>query len=890
MDTGFRECRDDNFPRGDQNPLRDTFVASSVRDDKPLQNPPEAPEIGIEPEPDHENGQADPVSISPDAAVQTPSGFSSLGLAARHEGNNKLAAEHFGQAVAGDPGNADYHWLLAAAEFARGQIEPAANAYREAVRLQPDHAPYHNDLGVVLARLGHRDEAAACFREAIRLQPDFPDAHNNLGNYFRLAGRHDAAVACFREALRLRPAYAEAYNNLAIALKHQGKPAEAVAAYQEALRLKPAYPEAHHNLGILVASTGRHDAAVACFQQAIRLRPDYAEAYANLAGALSDLQRLPEAEATYREAVRLRTDDARAHKNLGIALARQDKLDAAIACYLEALRLKPDYADAHNDLGIALARRNRFEEAEASYRRALEHRPDYAEALNNRGNTLRNLGRFDEALASFDRALALKPNYVDAYNNRGITFAEQGRFDEAAASYTSCIKLRPTHADAHLNRALTWLRQGNFAQGWAEYEWRLRKKGALSRPPVQPAWNGYPPEGLRVLIVHEQGLGDSLHFIRYASLLKRLGATVIYEGPEKLFKILARTPGIDAFHPQGKEPPEHDVFAALLSLPGLMGTRVESVPVEVPYIHPDPDLVERWRGELAAYPGFKVGINWQGNPGYGGDFHRSVPLRHYAPLARLPGVRLFSLQKNEGADQLKGFGEGPVIELGSRLDGATGAFMDTAAVLKNLDLFITSDTSVAHLAGALGVPVWVPLSAAPGWPWMWGREDSPWYPTMRLFRQEKLGDWPPVFERMARELSKLVPAAHRPRSVGVRVSPGELFERIAALEIAAEQAADEPAREEAQAQLAALEPTRDGLVSPSAESQALAAEMKDAMRALKAAEAAMRECERSGDFGPGFVEQARAMASARDRVAALRMRVDALLDAGEGPADTPPPV
>jgi hypothetical protein len=445
------------------------------------------------------------------------------------------------------------------------------------------------------------------------------------------------------------------------------------------------------------------------------------------------------------------------------------------------------------------------------------------------------------------------------------------------ASYARCIKLRPHHVDAHLNRSLTWLRQGNFALGWAEYEWRLRKKNASARPPTQPAWNGFSPSGLRVLLNAEQGLGDTLQFIRYAALLKQRGATVIFECPEKLLKLLARTPGIDTLFAQGQEPPEHDLYSPLMSLPGLMGTTLESIPADVPYVHPDAGLVDYWRHELSPYPEFKVGINWQGNPGYAGDFHRSIPLRRLAPLATVPGVRLLSIQKCDGAEQISELGgEFAVVDLGGRFNDANGPFMDSAAVMKNLDLVITSDTAAAHLAGALGVPVWLILSAAPGWQWMSGREDSPWYPTMRLFRQPKLGDWPSVFRRIAGELAKVVPPAVRARSIGVRVSPGELIERIAALGAEAERAGTESIRLAALSRLRELEATRDATLTPSPELTALTAEMKAESNALRCGEDVLRDCERAGDFGTRFVEQARALAGARERVACLRRRIDEL--------------
>ncbi|MHC5538034.1 tetratricopeptide repeat protein [Singulisphaera rosea] len=475
---------------------------------------------------------------------------------------------------------------------------------------------------------------------------------------------------------------------------------------------------------------GNLDRAVEEFARATVADPENAAYRRNHASALYALGRYEEAVAAYREVIRRRPDGAVAHKGLGTALAGQNKLDEAIACYREAIRLRADDAGAYNALG----------------------------------NALRILRSFDEAIAAYDRALELNGNQAGAWNHRGVALARLGRYDEAIASYTRCIKLRPKHLDAHLNRASAWLVQGNFAQGWAEYEWRLCQPNVASQPPTMPAWNGYPPRGMRLLLVHEMGLGDSIHFIRYAPLLKRLGATVIYECPKGLMTILAKMPGIDILFQQGQEPPEHDFYVSLLSLPGLMGMSLESIPLDVPYIEPDPALVERWRLELAQYPELKVGINWQGNPGFPGDAHRSIPLCDFQPLGQVPGVRLFSLQKNVGHEQLAALGDAfPVVDLGARLDIEAGPFMDTAAVLRNLDLFITSDTALAHLAGALGVPVWLATSAAPEWQWMLDREDSPWYPTMRLFRQERLMEWAPVFKRMASEVAKLVPPAPEPK-------------------------------------------------------------------------------------------------------------------------------
>jgi tetratricopeptide (TPR) repeat protein/ADP-heptose:LPS heptosyltransferase len=761
----------------------------------------------------------------------------------------------------------------------QGKLEAAIAALRRALEHGPGDFEVHNELGIVLARLRRYAEAEASYREAIRIRPDYPDSHNNLGNALRNQRKLDLALASFREALRLRPAYPEAYNNVGIVLKHLGKLNEAVASYEQALRLRSDYPEAHNNLGLALASRGKLDAAIVSYQQAVRLKPDYVEAYANMADALIGLGRLAEAQAGYKQALSIRPRDARLHKCLGNALARMDKTSEAEASFREAIRLSPRYAEALSDLGIAQTRQGRFDEAIASYRQAIEVKPSFPEAYNNMGNALRNAGRFEESLECYRKALEPKPDYADAHNNLGIAYAELGRFDEAVASYTQCLKIRPNHVDAHMNRALTWLRKGDYAQGWAEYEWRWKKRSLTNRPLIMPQWNGFPLAGRRILLITEQGLGDTLQFVRFCQVLKRQGASsVILECPERLMKVLSRTPGIDELVPQGKPLPEYDVYCALMNVPGLTATSVEAIPADVPYIFPEPELVERWKRELAGGPGLKVGINWQGNPKYAGDRHRSVPLACFEPLARVPGVRLFSLQKNTGIEQLDALAGGlPATDLGRRLDETTGPFLDTAAVLVNLDLFITSDTAVAHLAGALGVPVWMPLSTTPDWRWMAHREDNPWYPTMRIFRQADHMAWGPVFERMAAELRKLVPNRVRTPAVTVAIAPGELIDKITILEIKAGRIGDPDKLRNVRAELAELCEARECSIFGRDELASLTADLRAVNESLWNIEDEIRNCERDGDFGPKFVELARSVYKENDQRAAIKRKMNELL-------------
>jgi tetratricopeptide (TPR) repeat protein len=805
----------------------------------------------------------------------------SLGAAYRQRLRLDEAAACFEAALRAAPDLVEAAKSLGSIRSRQGKNDQAVATFRQVIKLRPDDVESHNELGILLARLRRYLDAEAAYREAIRIRPDYADAHNNLGNALRNQRKLEQALTAFREALRLRPNYPEAYNNVGIVLKHMGKFNEAVASYEQALRQRSNYPEAHNNLGLALASRGKFDAAVVSFQQAIRLKPDYVEAHANLGDALTGMGRLPDALSAYRQAVTLRPRDPKLHKNLGNALSRTEKFTDAEASYQEALKLLPKYTDALNDLAITQARQGKFDEAIATYHQAIEIKPNFAEAHNNMGNALRNSSRFEESVECYLKALQHKPDYADAHNNLGIAYAELGRFDEAVASYTRCLKVRPEHVDAHMNRALTWLRKGDYAQGWAEYEWRWKKRNLTPRPPIMPQWNGFPLAGRRILLITEQGLGDTLQFVRFAPVLKRQGAgAVILECPEKLIKLLARSPGIDQLVPQGKPVPDYDVYCALMNVPGLTATSVEAIPADVPYIFPDPDLVAHWKRELSDVRGLRVGINWQGNPKYAGDRHRSVSLKYFEPLSRVPGVQLISLQKNFGLEQLDALdGKFQVRDLGRTLDEKTGPFMDTAAVLKNLDLFITSDTAVAHLAGALGVPVWMPLSTTPDWRWMTHREDNPWYPTMRIFRQSTHMAWGPVFDRMAAELEEMVPRRVRTPWVQAPVAPGELIDKITILEIKSQRIADQEKLANVRAELTALADARDRAIFDGGKLAPLVAELKSINESLWQIEDDIRHCEREGHFGPRFIELARSVYENNDRRALVKRRINERLGA-----------
>jgi tetratricopeptide (TPR) repeat protein len=537
----------------------------------------------------------------------------------------------------------------------------------------------------------------------------------------------------------------------ALAWQHQqaGDVVRAEQFYRQALRHDPNSVEAHNNLGNTLLSQGKVEAAVAHWQEALRIRPDSVEAQVNLGGALVQLGRFDEALAFCEQAVRQRPDLAEALNNLGNALAGKDQFDRAVACYREALRVNPQFALAYNNFGNALIREDRI----------------------------------DEAIDCYQRAIQLKPGYAEAYSNLGNACFLSARFYEAQACYDQSLRLEAGDPDTHFNQALLWLLQEKWDKGWVEYDWRWRTKGFPRYNFAQPRWDGSPPAGGKntLLWLAEQGLGDTMHFVRYASLAQERGWKILLQSQAPLARLLTGIKGIDQVLPQNTPLPPFDAYLPLLSLSMVFGTLPATVPVTVPYLHANAALVERWRQELkwtvdstrwtamqqrsAAVhrslstvhrPPFKIGIAWQGTPTFRSDRQRSIPLAHFGRLAQVEGVSLISLQKGPGTDQLQAVvGQFPVLDLGNQLDEASGAFMDTAAIMKNLDLVITSDTAVAHLAGALGVPVWVALPLVPDWRWLLQRPDSPWYPTMRLFRQTRYGHWDDVFDQMAAELRVL---------------------------------------------------------------------------------------------------------------------------------------
>ncbi|HYH39831.1 MAG TPA: tetratricopeptide repeat-containing glycosyltransferase family protein [Azospirillum sp.] len=583
------------------------------------------------------------------------------------------------------------------------------------------------NAGIGLHGQGRLEDAVTAFRDAVEADPRFAEAHFNLGNALARCGRWDEAVEAYRAAAGLVPAAAEppfalgvAYEQLGHARAAAGRRVEAAAAYRAALLFRPEAPAAHFALAKVLLELGRPAEAVVGFARAARLDPASADAFGGLGSALRRLER---------------------------------HADAAAACAV-AIRLQPMGAVAHATLGDALHGLERLEEAVGAYRRAVALSPGFLQAYVQLGSALLALGLAEESLAACRAAATLDPAPSAPHNNLGNALKALGRVDEAEQAFAAAVARAPEDPLIRLNHALALLTLARFEAGWEAYEARWRTGMVRPRHFTQPQWDGEPLEGRTILLHAEQGMGDTLHFVRYAPLVAARGGRVILEVQKPLLRLMQGVGGVERVVAQGDPLPDFDLHAPLLGLPRAFATRLDGIPGAVPYLRADPAAVGSWRARLPA-DGLRVGLVWAGEARKGVphanriDRQRSLALAQLAPLAGIPGVRFVSLQKGPPAEQLRD--PPPGLDVLDLMDGVAD-FADTAALVETLDLVVGVDTSVIHLAGALAKPVWV-LSRFDGcWRWLLGRDDSPWYPTLRLYRQDRPLDWTGAVARLAADL------------------------------------------------------------------------------------------------------------------------------------------
>jgi tetratricopeptide (TPR) repeat protein len=608
----------------------------------------------------------------------------------------------------------------------------------------------------MLLQSGRLAEAEAIYEKILAAQPDHFDSLHLLGFICYRRGEYARALDQIDFALESDPDHSVALNSRGLALQGLTRFEEALASYDRALGGQPDYAEAHSNRGHTLYELKRFEEALASYDHALALWPDFAEAHYNRGNALHELERFEEALASFERALALRPDMAGAHYMRGTALHRLRRFEEALASYDRALALQPDFAEAHSNRGNPLYDLKRFEEALASYDRALALRPDLAEALSNRGNALYQLRRLEEALASYERALALQPGYAVVLCNRGTALQHLKRFDEALASYAAALAARPDYADAHYNEAHCRMLLGDFPRGWEKHEsrWDIGLFRNNRRNFVQPQWSGSDDVAGKTILLHaDHGYGDTIQFCRYAPLVAARGARVILEVQKPLRELMRTLDGAAQILARGEPLPDFDLHCPLLSQPLAFGTQVATIPSATPYLRASPAAARHWDTRLGARHRPRIGLAWCGSPLHENDHNRSIGLGSFLQLLAGVDAAFVSLQRDISAGDAAVLQDrSDVLHFGEEFED----FSDTAAVISNLDLIISVDTSVVHLAGALAKPVWILLPFVSEWRWLLDREDSPWYPTARLFRQDETRTWDNVIARVGAALQDYV--------------------------------------------------------------------------------------------------------------------------------------
>jgi len=604
-----------------------------------------------------------------------------------------------------------------------------------------------------LHKSGRCDEAISIYQEILATDPHNFDVLHLLGLAAYQDGQLAAAEAFLVQAIAVKSDFWQIYASYGRTLHDLGRLDDALTSYDMAIILNPEDADVYCERGLVLKDLGRLDHALQSLNAAIALRPGFAAAFNNSGAVLKDLNLLEEAVASYDAAILLEDDHATAYSNRGVALRELGRLDEALESLEWAISIQPAFADAYFNRANALKQMDRFHEAVRAFDASLILNPENPEGFCNRGNALQDLSRFEDAIASYDQAISINPLYAEAYSNRGEALKALNRLDQALVNYDQAISLKADYAEPLWNKGLVTLLRGDLEAGWAYYEWRKKTKEAYGdRSFAKPFWNGEASLAGKTILVHwEQGLGDTIQFCRYIESFHQLGARVLFAPQKKLGALMMGLEAPFELVDANDLGLKFDFHIPLLSSPYAFKTDYGTIPGRRPYLKVEPDLIEYWWNKIGA-DGLKIGICWQGSTGRI-DAGRSFSVTEFYGLSGIPGVRLISLHRGEGETQLLDLPADMTIEsLGPDYDSGPHAFVDAAAAIACCDLVITSDTAIAHLAGALGVPTWVALKFFPDWRWLLNRSDSPWYPAMRLFRQPTPGDWKSVFAEIEEAL------------------------------------------------------------------------------------------------------------------------------------------
>ncbi len=637
-----------------------------------------------------------------------------------------------------------------------GNTEYAIELLKKSLSIDAKDAIVHNNLGIIYMEKNQLDAAMDCYEQALKMQPDYAAAYYNKGYVLQKQQLLQQAINCYEQAILLNPQYTEAYHNLGLIYQAQLALDTAINYYEQALNSNPYYYESYKALGALYLQEHKFDLANAIYQRALAINPEFVDAIVQLAVIAEKQMQESKTLAYYQQATEyyqnlLQTEDKQAgvYFSLGNLYVKQGNFFQAQTCYEKELAINPQHADAHCNLGVAYIHQQKLNKAMDCFKQALAIDENHVDALCCLGNAYIDKNDLSLALIYLEKAFAINNRHTDTLNNLGLLYKNKNKLTEAMACYKQATQVDPYYANAHFNLAIILLLSGDYAAGWQEYEWRFKANKQLTPEQQFPncqLWQGEKLLAKTLLIYAEQGLGDAIHFIRYITLVAPLVDNIIVQCSPLLHRLFRSIPQIKQLISFDQPLPQFDVYFPLMSLPRLFNTHLQTIPANVPYLCAPKESsfsVAMTQDKL------NVGFVWVGNPGFKNDKNRSIDINHFQALTLLTQVQFYSLQVGDKRSDLSQISfANPVIDIGSKVKD----FADTAAVIAQLDLVISVDTSVAHLAGALNKPTWILLPFSPDFRWLLAREDSPWYPSVRLFRQREAGVWEDVFKRVQQTL------------------------------------------------------------------------------------------------------------------------------------------
>jgi len=635
------------------------------------------------------------------------------------------------------------------------ELDQADDVLRCALTLEPDNADANHLLAIAMLRKDqHLDLAISHIERALEIVPRQPLYINSLGTAYWQAGRLQEARDQFEGLIAIQPDYVEAHYNLANTFRSLQEYDLAIVNYCKTIDLDPGFTDAYNDLGLIWHGRQQFDLAVEQFELAIEVDPSRYQFYVNLSGSLQSLRELDRALVAIQNAISLSPEDGKLLNNLGTIYLDQGNQGEAKRAFTSAIELLPEYPIPAFNLGYVQFLEEDYQASLSSFDLALGINPKWSSAWINRSNTLYVLDRYEEAIAGYKKALEIDPNIAVAHKNLGSAYRRLGAPQCAISHFSKALVIQPDHAKSHLGLAMAYLKSGELSKAWRHYEWRFEATHAnfganfdLNRP----LWRGEPLAEKTLLIIGEQGAGDLIQFVRYSEQVSALGAKLKLICAPELVRLMQRTGTFDSVHDRsGQWPQDYDYYIPLLSLPGLFETTLESIPGTVPYLLHDAARGNYWKNRIGR-DSISIGLIWSGNPEQLENTYRSCPLSQLQPLLEIEDVTFYSIQKGAGAAEIHDLPDpGKITDYTDELRD----FAETADLISALDLIISIDTSTAHLAGALGKPVWTLLWHAHCWRYLTGRRDSPWYPGMRLFRQPQLGDWKSVVQEVGRDLNE----------------------------------------------------------------------------------------------------------------------------------------